>query len=160
MDRERERDGQTCCPEGAFKKGVPVWHMHESIEELQFLALAYPRIALGSSGDFATVGTESWWNRMSDALDAICDDDGRPKCMLHGMRMLDPTIFSHLPLSSADSTNVARNIGIDSAWSGTYVPKSREARAMVMMERIEAHCSATRWCRQSAGVQQNLSLFG
>lgn len=148
------------CPDNAWRLGVPVWHMHESLEELQYLALAYARVAIGSSGEYATVGNEAWWNRISDAMDAICDEDGRPKTKLHGMRMLDPTVFSHIPFSSADSTNVARNIGIDNAWKGTYTPKTREARAMVMMERIESHCSAARWCRQSAGVQQNLSLFG
>jgi len=52
--------------------------------------------------------------------------------------MLNPTIFSVLPLASADSTNVARNIKIDKAWKGTYQPKSRETRAAVLVERIEA----------------------
>ena len=148
------------CPKGAWGLGVPVWHMHESLDELEYLVRAYTRIAIGSSGDYAVIGNESWWNRIDEAMGVICDEEGRPRCKLHGMRMLDPTIFSHIPFASADSTNVARNIGIDSAWTGTYVPKSREVRAMVMMERIEAHCSASRWCRQSAGVQQNLTLFG
>jgi hypothetical protein len=151
---------QNICPDGAWYKGVPVWHMHESLEELSYLVLAYERLAIGSSGEYSVIGNVEWWNRISDAMDVICDKEGRPKVKLHGMRMLDPTIFSHIPFSSTDSTNVARNIGIDSAWKGTYVPKTNEARAMVMMERIESHCSAARWCRQSAGVQQNLSLFG
>ena len=56
--------------------------------------------------------------------------------------MLNPVIFSKLPLSSADSTNVARNIGIDSAWKGTYQPKSKETRAVVLTERIESYNSA------------------
>lgn len=151
---------QQMCPKGAWKLGVPVWHMHESIGELKYLALAYDRVAIGSSGEYSTVGDSKWWHRMGEAMNAICDDEGRPITKLHGLRMLDPTVFSHLPLSSADSTNVARNIGIDSAWKGTYVPKSREVRAAIMMERIEAHCSAKRWCKQSSGVQQNLGLFG
>ncbi|MGK9559302.1 hypothetical protein O6495_24055, partial [Salmonella enterica subsp. enterica] len=41
-------------------------------------------------------------------------------------------------LASADSTNVARNIGIDSAWKGTYSPQSKETRAYVLAERIES----------------------
>lgn len=148
------------CPEGAWKLGVPVWHMHESLEELKYLAIAYDRVAIGSSGEYATVGDRRWWGRMGEAMSAVCDEYGRPKTKLHGLRMLDPTVFSHLPLSSADSTNVARNIGIDSAWKGTYIPQSREVRAAIMMERIEAHCSAKRWASHSAGVQQNLELFG
>ena len=151
---------QQICPKGAWKLGVPVWHLHESLDELAYMCLAYDRVALGSSGEYATVGSPQWWHRMGEAMRVACDDDGRPKAKLHGLRMLDPTVFSHLPLSSADSTNVARNIGIDQAWKGTYVPQSRETRALIMMERIESHCSAAKWCNQSAGVQQSLGLFG
>jgi len=141
-----------------FGLGVPVWHLHEELDTLKFLAKAYKRVALGSSGEFATVGNRAWFNRMSDAMDTICDD-GLPRCKLHGFRMLDPTIFSHFPFSSADSTNVARNIGIDQAWKGTYTPASKSTRAIIMMERIEQHASATRW-NGSGGVRQNLELFG
>ena len=148
------------CPPGAWELGVPVWHMHESLESLAYFCVAYKRIAIGSSGQFATVGNQAWWGRMGEAMRVICDDEGRPKVKIHGLRMLDPTVFSHLPLASADSTNVARNIGIDNAWRGTYVPQSREVRAAIMMERIEGHCSAARWCTASSGTQQNLELFG
>ena len=148
------------CPDGAWAMGVPVWHMHESLEELKYLALAFRRVAIGSSGQYSVVGSESWWIRIAEAMAVVCDKDGRPTTKLHGMRMLDPTIFSALPLSSADSTNVARNAGIDSAWKGTYIPKSNETRAAIMMERIESHCSAARWSGETSGIQQNLGLFG
>jgi hypothetical protein len=137
-----------------------VWHMHEPLEVLHNFCHAYQRVCIGSSGDYATVGNDRWWHRMAEAMEVACDDQGRPKAKLHGLRMLDPTVFSHLPLSSADSTNVARNIGIDQAWKGTYTPRTNEARAMILMERIEAHCSAARWNGASAGVQQNMELFG
>ena len=97
---------------------------------------------------------------MNEAMAVICDDRGRPKVKIHGLRMLDPTVFSHLPLASADSTNVARNIGMDSAWKGTYPPKSKATRAIIMTERIEFHASAARWSGDECGVQQNLALFG
>jgi len=139
--------------------GVPVWHLHESLDRLERLCHTYPRVALGSSGDYSTPGSRSWWHRMAQAMEAACDEDGMPVTKLHGLRMLDPTIFSHLPLSSADSTNVARNIGIDSAWKGPYAPASRHTRALILMERIEQHASARRWCG-SNGVQQNLEIFG
>ena len=140
--------------------GAPVWHMHEPLEVLSNFVHAYQRVCIGSSGEYATVGDARWWGRMAQAMSVACDEYGRPKAKLHGLRMLDPTIFSHIPLASADSTNVARNIGIDSAWRGTYIPKSNEVRAMIMMERIEAHCSAARWCKSSSGIQQNLELLG
>ena len=139
--------------------GVPVWHLHESLDRLDRLCEAYPRIAFGSSAQYATVGNALWWGRMAEAMEVACDTDGMPRTKFHGLRMLDPTIFSHLPFSSADSTNVARNIGIDSAWRGTYTPASKSARAAILMERIEMHGSARRWCATN-GIQQNMELIG
>lgn len=129
-------------------RGVPVWHMHESLRRLERLCDSFPRVALGSSGDFATVGDSRWWIRMAEAMNAICDD-GRPAAKLHGLRMLDPDVFSRLPFASADSTNVAQNIGIDSAWRGTYTPANKETRAQVIAERIEQFNSAERWNPQA-----------
>lgn len=143
-----------------YALGVPVWHMHEPVEVLRDMCHDYSRVAIGSSGQYAVVGNSLWWQRMGQAMAVACDDVGRPIAKLHGLRMLDPTVFSHLPLSSADSTNVARNIGIDSKWRGTYTPKTNEARAQILMERIELHGAAARWNGDSAGVQQNLELFG
>jgi hypothetical protein len=82
-----------------------------------------------------------------------------PKARLHGLRQMDPTIFSHIPYASVDSTMVARNIGIDSAWRGPYQPPSKEVRALVLRQRIELHASAARWAG-SAGVQPNLEMLG
>lgn len=63
---------------------------------------------------------------------------------LHGLRMLNADIFRHIPLSSADSTNVARNIGIDKAWAkSAYAPASKETRAAILVERIESYNSAS-----------------
>lgn len=127
--------------------GVPVWHMHESLDRLERLA-KWPRVAFGSSGEFATVGDAKWWRRINEAMDVVCDVDGRPVCKLHGLRMLDPDVFSRLPFASADSTNVARNIGIDSAWRGTYTPAGKPWRAQVLCGRIESQQSAPVWVRQ------------
>ena len=125
--------------------GTPVWHMHESLERLLRLALEFPRICIGSSGQFAVVGNAAWWGRMADAMDAICDKEGRPITKVHGLRMLNRAVFASLPLASADSTNVARNIGIDKKWKGTYLPVNKGARAQVLRGRIEATQAATFW---------------
>ena len=126
--------------------GAPVWHMHESFKRLERLANAYPRICIGSSGEFATVGNAMWWSRMSQSMRVICDDAGRPACKLHGLRMLDPRVFSRLPFASADSTNIGRNVGIDSHWrTGNYPPPTKEMRAAVMRSRIEAHNAPSTW---------------
>jgi len=125
--------------------GAPVWHMHESLARLQALVHAWPRVCIGSSGDFAVVGSGPWWYRMAQAMRVACDEDGYPLARLHGLRMLNPEIFSRLPLASADSTNIGQNIGIDQAWKGTYPPATKEARARVMRERIEAQNALACW---------------
>jgi|SRR5579859_8139892 len=140
-------------------QSVPVWHMHESLARLERL-LVWPRIALGSSGEFARIGGKKWWARMAQAMDVVTDKDGRPLTKLHGLRMLDPGVFSKLPLASGDSCKVARNVGIDKAWKGTYLPHSKAMRALIIMERTERHASANRWSREVIGDYQNMELLG
>ena len=136
--------------------GAPVWHLHESLERLERLVLNWPRICLGSSGQYAQIGTDAWWNRMRQAMDVLCDKSGRPCSKIHGLRMLNPDIFKQFPFASADSTNIGRNIGIDSAWKGTYTPPTKEARAMIMRERIESHQSSIFWNRKNNLIQEPL----
>lgn len=126
-------------------QGAPVWHMHESLVRLTLLAYSWPRVCIGSSGEFARVGSSAWWGRMSEAMQAVCDVSGRPACRLHGLRMLNPAIFSKLPLASADSTNIARNVNLDTRWRGTYPPMTSEARALTIRHRIEHFNSPPRW---------------
>ena len=132
-----EEDNDKLLDNWRFPKNAsaPVWHLHESIERLERLAKAYPRICLGSSGEYSAVGNKSWWLRMDEALEAITTE-GRPICKLHGLRMLNPAVFSKLPLSSADSTNVARNHK-DLKRAGHYI----------ILDRIESVNSASRWVR-------------
>lgn len=133
------------------KYGVPVWHMHETTQRLKRLMdLGYERIALGSSGEFSVIGNERWWGKMAEAMDVVCDDNGRPLVKLHGLRMLDPKIFGRLPLASADSTNVARNVGIDSRWRGTYLPHNKATRGIVLANRIESYGAAPAWINEVA----------
>jgi hypothetical protein len=126
--------------------GVPVWHLHETLEKLEWLVDEFRRVALGSSGQWSTPGTAGWWRRMAEAMDVACDKDGRPLAKLHGLRMLDPAIFYRLPLASADSCNAAINSGSVRRF-GQYCPPSAAQRAVVIAERIEAHNSAPTWQR-------------
>lgn len=134
---------------GLRAKGVPIWHMHESLEYLDWMVTNFEWVALGSSGQWPNPGTDSWWVRMGEAMRICCDDQGRPRCKLHGLRMLDPNIFEHLPLASADSTNAARNNNQIKRF-GMYAPPSAGQRAAVIASRIEAHNSAPLW----QGLQQ------
>jgi hypothetical protein len=139
---------------------VPVYHMHESLERLTSLMTGhYPRVAIGSSGVFANIGDRKWWRRMAEIMNVACIN-GHPRRKLHGLRMLDPGIFSRLPLASADSTNVARNVGLDQRWKGTYVPQSRAMRALILMDRIERHASASAWSTDVIADYHNMELFG
>lgn len=141
-------------------QSVPVYHMHERFIRLERLVNTYPRVAIGSSGAFASIGTRRWWSRMAEIMDVACDKEGLPRCKLHGLRQLDPVITSQVPYSSADSTNAARSSAYDSRWVGPYQPASREVRMIVIMDRIERHACASRWNRRSSGVQKNMDLLG
>jgi hypothetical protein len=121
--------------------GVPVWHMHESDTKLKYLALAYKRIAIGSSAEFSQVGSYEWHERMTWAMKLICED-GQPKTKIHMLRGLDPEVFTQYPFSSADSTNAGRNCGMDAAWKGTHAPSSTGWRARVIMAKIESFNSS------------------
>lgn len=125
--------------------GAPVWHMHESLDRLEMLASDWPRVCIGSSGEFAMVGSAAWWRRIAAAMNVVCNKDGQPLVKLHGLRMLNPEVFTLLPFSSADSTNIGRNIGIDQKWRGNYMPPTKEMRAQVMRSRIEAYNAPSRW---------------
>lgn len=135
------RDWPTYLP------GVPVWHLHEDLGRLERLCREWRTVALGSSGQWASPNTASWWQRIAEAMDVICDEHGRPMTKLHGLRMLDPAIFTKLPLASADSTNAAMNSGSLDRF-GMYLPRTAGQRMAVIADRIEAHPSAPIWTRQ------------
>jgi hypothetical protein len=124
--------------------GVPVWHLHESLDRLERLMHAHERIALGSSGEFQTPNTERWHLRMAEAMQTLCDADGRPKVKIHGLRMLSPDIVRRYPFESADSTNVAQNKELIARF-GMYKPPSTEQRAASIADRIESINSPATW---------------
>lgn len=136
---------------------VPVWHLHESLDKLGWLCDDFPRVAIGSSGEFSDIGTERWKTRISEAMEVCCDADGYPITRLHGLRQMDNDVTSNVPYSSVDSCNIARNIGIDSRWRGPYTPQSKEVRALVMRDRIAAHATCSRW---TGSWGRNMELFG
>ena len=140
---EEENDALIeACPWPA--KGAPVWHTNESIARLVRLAKRFPRVCIGSSGQYDVKFKTAYIARVKEALGAILNEFGQPITKIHLLRGLNPEIFVHLPVSSGDSTNVGRNIGIDSRWKGTYQPKSKVVRARILVDRIEYYNSACR----------------
>lgn len=86
--------------------GAPVWHLHEPADRLLELADFWPRICLGSSAQYAEIGTPGWTRRMAWAFDTLHSRRARGP-WIHGLRMLG--VAGDWPLASADSTNVAQN---------------------------------------------------
>lgn len=140
---------------GSRVHSVPVWHLHESMGWLDYLVSNFQTVALGSSGQWRTPGTTAWWDRMTVAMETACDSDGRPRARLHGLRMLDPEIFTRLPLHSADSTNAAINAGSLGRF-GAYTPPEPWQRATVIAWGIEKHQSPEAWCGR--GPQTTFAL--
>jgi hypothetical protein len=149
-------EAQLYLPEWSL---APVYHLHERIGRLEELARDFDRICIGSSGEYESVGSRQWWGRMCEVMDVLCDDSGRPTVKIHGLRMLNPAVFSLVPFASADSTNIGRNIGLDSAWRGTYQPATKETRAQVMRERIESVNAPAAWDRSAIYGASQAGLF-
>lgn len=141
---------------GVTARSIPIYHMHESFDYLQWMISNFDFIAIGSSGQWSAPNSRSWWNRISEIMNICCDDKGRPRVKLHGLRMLNPDIFTRLPLSSADSTNAAVNCGSLSRF-GMYKPPTASQRADVIASRIEFHNSSSIYIRNN---QTDLILFG
>jgi hypothetical protein len=117
-------------------RAVPVWHLNESIDRLVRLAEGFPRVALGSCAEYDVARPSACLGRLYEVLPAIADAEGRPLVELHGLRMLNRAILTRAPLASADSTNVARNVGIDLKWPDG--PAAKHERADVLARRIES----------------------
>lgn len=130
--------------------GVPVWHMHESMGRLVSLATNFPKVALGSSGSYATVGTPEWWDKAKEAFAALSKF---PRTKVHGLRMLNPRVFSRLPLHSADSVNVGRNCGAKAKSEKT----TARVAAVLLASRVECHNSSERFLGpEGAAVNESL----
>jgi hypothetical protein len=86
-------------------RGAPVWHMHESLDRLRRLVDEWPRVCIGSSGQYATLNTPQWHARMEQAMNAVCKGATPWLHMLRGMALSE----GPYPFSSVDSTDVARN---------------------------------------------------
>jgi hypothetical protein len=127
-----EADNDRLITEWPFgDRGVPVWHMHESLERLYRLAERWSRLCIGSSAEYQVVGSKKWHGRMRAAWDLLCPDGGRPPWvhMLRGLALCG----SLYPFASADSTNIARNHA------------STKEDILDMVQRIDAVQCPGRW---------------
>ena len=113
-------------------RGAPVWHMNEDIDRLLWLIDGFPKVCLGSAGEWPDVGTESWHHRMTEVFNAVAKRERMP--WLHGLRMQG---VGHLyPFGSVDSADIARNnnrpqntiIGMAQRWDSSQPPVRWELR--------------------------------
>jgi hypothetical protein len=88
-------------------RDAPVWHMHESLSRFLRLCEEWPRVCIGSSGNYSVMKTTKWRRRMAQAMDIVCVDS-RPITWLHLLRG-PASSGSYFPLASADNTNIAQN---------------------------------------------------
>lgn len=121
-------------------RGAPVWHLHESLDRLNLLRAEWPLVCIGSSGQYAQLGTPAWNRRMAEAMEICCDRSGVALTRLHMLRGLDLADGPY-PFYSADSTNIARN----HAGNHTRATPARSPRAMA--DEIDARQPAPRWQR-------------
>lgn len=85
----------------------PVWHLDKPLSYLCELVDGWPKVALGSAGEYWEVGSDKWAHRMDEAFNELARIF-RVMPWIHGMRMLGQN-SERWPLASADSTNVAQN---------------------------------------------------
>lgn len=138
--------------------GIPVYHMGEPIPRFRMLSRNYPYVCLGSTSKWPSVGSNKWWPYMADFMDAVCDGEGRPPCKLHGLRMLNPKVFTRLPLHSADSCNAAVNSGVCMK-KGVYPNLERWQGSERIARRFEMFQSAPVWHRDNINKQNTDLIF-
>lgn len=89
------------------QKGAPVWHMDEPLDRLVRLTETWPRVCIGSTGEYWQVMSEPWRRRMDAAWDWIVQAHTRTPVvhMLRGMQLSG----REWPFASVDSTDIAQN---------------------------------------------------
>lgn len=88
-------------------RGAPVWHMDEPIDRLVRLTEAWPKVCIGSTGEYWEVLSEPWQARMDNAWNAIAKAHTRTP-WIHMLRGLQ-VVGMRWPFGSGDSTNAAQN---------------------------------------------------
>ncbi len=89
-------------------RGLPVWHMDEPLDRLLRLIDEWPKVCIGSTGDYAQVCSDAWHERMTEIWNGVEQRNPRRTPWLHMLRgmQLGNSIY---PFASLDSTNIAQN---------------------------------------------------
>lgn len=89
--------------------GVPVYHLDEPIHRAVALLERFGRLCVGATGEYRVILSEPFCERMDELFDAIHAAFGHipPIHFFRGLQLLKPDY--DWPITSADSTDVARN---------------------------------------------------
>jgi hypothetical protein len=139
---EEENDALIASwPRHLFKQSAPVWHMHESLERLKYLTLAWDRVCIGSSGLYADPASNSWQHRMDEVWNSLCPNGGKAP-WVHMLRAMQQAVEGPWPFASADSTNAGQN-------------HHRHDSPLVIASRLDSQQAPPRW---SPRAQLDLAL--
>jgi hypothetical protein len=98
------------------ERGAPVWHMDEPIGRLLRLIEEYPRVCIGSTGEYWQIWVPGrygldlnpdWEERMDEVWEEI-ERVFKRTPYTHGLRMLG-VLSRRWPLASGDASNYAQN---------------------------------------------------
>lgn len=143
-DEEANDELVAAWPHG--QRGAPVWHLHESLERLERLVSQWPRVCVGSSGQYARVGNIRWHYRMFETMEVACIN-GRPRTALHMLRGMSLSDGPY-PFASVDSTDVARNHN-----------RPQNGDIEMMARRWDAKQPAAVWSPVTAGQKVGINPF-
>jgi hypothetical protein len=135
-----------------------VWHMHEPIDHLLGMVEGgYQYIAIGSSGEYAKVGTPAWHARIREAFAALdglcCEGSGYRRPWMHLMR--GQSMFHLYPFDSCDSCNVAVN---HNTWKRSNPGENHVARmAGGIKRRADGSCNGLERVESPAALAELVS---
>lgn len=125
---------------------MPVWHMHESLGYLRGLCDTFQYLAVGSSGQYAKVGTAKWHKRIRTAMRTLNRHTLRHSMRRPWIHMMRAQSEMHgYDFDSCDSCNVAVNHG---RWRKRNQGDNHVARmAQPILDRVAGSCSGQerRW---------------
>jgi hypothetical protein len=102
-------------------RGAPVWHMDEPIRRLLELCDTWSRVCIGSTAEYAIVGSDDWRDRMDEAFNEL-SKGRRFLPWLHMLRGMQCSRWEY-PFASVDSTDVAQNHHRARSYPGSLLPE-------------------------------------
>lgn len=88
-------------------RGAPVWHMDEPLDRLLRLVDHWPKVCIGSTGEFRDLRWPAWERRMDEIWNRVMESR-RFTPWIHMLRGMG-VVGKRWPFGSVDSTDVAQS---------------------------------------------------